>query len=259
MSESRRRSETHAAQPRPQGSADLWIPADQGIEPREAAAFRRRLDYQGSAELIPTAGPDAAADQGPAIKAVWEPAPPGAAGHASRRRDRRGASGPGDSPERRARRRRRRSAIIGGVAAVALGITGYSELTGKGPAFTKGAATTILPAASSSADDGQAANSSLGTGITLTNRPSHSPTASSSTSASASASPTGTATAAQTKPAAGGGSAAPGQPSTSASPSPTSGSGGGNGGGGGGGGGDTPTPTPAPTHTSRSCFLIFCN
>jgi hypothetical protein len=230
------------------------MPADQGIDPSEAAAFRRRLDYQGSTDLIPMAGPDAAADQGPAIKAVWEPGPktpPDAAGHASRRRDRRsghsGGSGHGHggSPGGRSRtRRRRRGLIIGGVLTVALGATGYTELTGNGPTFTKGAATTILPAASSPTGASQSANSSLGTGISLTSGPSHSPTASHSPSATASAS----ASPKQTKPAGGGSNPPGGQPTGTALPTQTSGL----------GGPGTSTPTPSPSQSPRSCFLIFC-
>lgn len=172
------------------------------------------------------AGPDAAADQGPAIKAVWQPGPPDAHGqqpNASRRRaDRRRTAG----------RRRRRALVVGAALAIALGTGGYVELNNKGPVLEKGAATTILPPASAPSDTSQTVNSTLGTSVSLTNTasPSRSPHA----SASASATPGKSANA--------GASASPSPSRTDqAKPSPS------------------PDPSASPSQSPRTCFLFICN
>lgn len=175
------------------------------------------------------AGPDAAADQGPAIKAVWEPQPqdlspePGA-----RRRDRRpttragqpGAAGP------RATGRKKRTLMVGGAAAVAVvavGVIGVAGLDG-GDSLIKGAATRVLPAASpTDATAAQSANSTIGSSLSITG--SRSPSASPSRSASPSATRSETPTAAASPTA-----------SRTASASPSA--------------------QPSPHKTT--CFLIFC-
>ncbi|HEV2345243.1 MAG TPA: hypothetical protein VGS97_14185 [Actinocrinis sp.] len=230
MSESRRRSDAHREAPwAQQGPESAWTAGGQGIDPSEAAAFRRRLDHQASAELIPLAGPDAAADQGPAIKAVWEPAPPRSApaAHTSRRRDRRGPSGRGGHGRSH---RKRRAMVVGAVLAIVLAAGGYVEMSDKGPSMTKGAATTILPPAASPSDTGVSVDSSLGTSVSLTNPPSRSRSA----SASPSASTTHSAAASQSA------TPSPGGTSGSVSPSPSS----------------RPSPSPSPSQTH--CFLFFC-
>ncbi|MGH3416629.1 MAG: hypothetical protein ACRDSS_09180, partial [Actinocrinis sp.] len=142
------------------------------------------MDYQGSAELIPTAGPDAASEQGPAIKAVWEPAPPSVPG---RRQSRRAGEG-----QRSRENKRRGTLVAGALAAVAVAAVGFVGLSGgdkPGPA--KGSAATYLPDASASAtaNTGQSGSGSNGTDVSLPNGSSPArPTASASASPSASAS-----------------------------------------------------------------------
>lgn len=195
--------------------------------------FRRRLDYQGSAELIPTAGPDAAADQGPAIKAVWEPQSAGAlpGGPGTRRADRRQPARAGQAGERAratgARRRKKRTAVVGGaaVAAVAVGTIGFMSLSGGGDPLVRGAATKVLPAASvtDATPTGESASSNIGGSLSITGRPSRSATPSHSPAA----------TATQSK----GPAKSPG-----ATPS----------------GAASLSPSPSPTPHKTTCFLFIC-
>lgn len=232
VSEAHRRSDTHRGQQRAQRPEPYRPTGQPDIDPGQAVEFRRRLDYQGSAELIPTAGPDAQADQGPAIKAVWEPEPPGAsagAGPGSRRQSRRtGAvrSGSGRLPGRAGTsKKRRRILIFGGAAAVAVAVVGIAGLSGGGSGPNKGSAATILPAASSAPADAAAANQSTGADAS-----GGSPTSSASASASPSRTPSATHSASS---------------SSSARPSATRGT-------------ATQSATPKPSPSKTTCFLFFC-
>ncbi|HEU5354096.1 MAG TPA: hypothetical protein VFU65_06525 [Actinocrinis sp.] len=233
MSDAYRRSEGHRdGEPWTQNSEPRRRSRQQGIDPGQAAEFRRRLDYQGSAELIPTAGPDAASDQGPAIKAVWEPEPAHAlaTGPAARRRDRRA---PGrasqatasQSRAKRAGRRKKRSVVLGGAtaAAVAVGAIGFMTFQGGGDSMAKGGAANVIPVSSPGATATDRTNGTIGTSLSVTASPSHSATA--SHSATPSATPSKGATG-------------------SASPSATSSA--------------SHSPTPRPSPTKQNCFLIFC-
>lgn len=233
MSEAYRRSEGNRDEPWTQHSEPHRPPRHVGIDPGQAAEFRRRLDYQGSAELIPTAGPDAAADQGPAIKAVWEPKPMDAvpAGPGARRRERRQTGRPnqsaaGQARARKSARRKKRTVVVGGAtaAAVAVGALGFMTFNDGGGSLGKGAAANVIPVSSPGATStGQGTNSTIGTSLSVTSSPSR--TATPSRSPSPSATPS--------KAAAG-----------TATPSATlSGS---------------QSPTPRPSRTQQSCFLIFC-
>jgi hypothetical protein len=225
VSEARRRHpEPRRGHPHAQPPEPLWGRGHDAIDLREAAKFRRSLDAQGSTDLIPTAGPDAPADQGPAIKAVWEPmAPQGPEGHRRRAQDSRTHS-------RRATRRgggRRRTLIFGSAAAVVLVGAAVADLNDGSTPPAKGAATTVLPMVSDSSspaqqvqggDPGQPTD---GSSPHASRTPSHSPSPSRTADHSGppSASPT-----------AGGPSASP----------------------------TTATSTPTPSKSSTSCFLIFC-
>ncbi|HZP50861.1 hypothetical protein [Actinocrinis sp.] len=233
MSEAYRRSEGSRDEPWTQHSEPRRPPRHIGIDPGQAAEFRRRLDYQGSAELIPTAGPDAAADQGPAIKAVWEPKPVDAvpAGPGTRRRDRRQTARPNQSAAGQARvkkaaRRKKRTVVVGGAAAaaVAVGALGFMTFHDGGDSLGRGAAANVIPVSSPGATStGQGANSTIGTSLSVTSSPSHSATPSHSPSPSATPSKAASGTA---------------TPSATRSGSQS--------------------PTPRPSRTQQTCFLIFC-
>ncbi|HEU5429329.1 MAG TPA: hypothetical protein VFU74_20790 [Actinocrinis sp.] len=231
MSEAYRRSEGYRDdEPWAQGSEPRRPTRQLGIDPGQAAEFRRRLDYQGSAELIPTAGPDAASDQGPAIKAVWEPEPAHAAatGPGARRRERRTPGRASQSAAGQARakaaRRKKRSVVLGGAtaAAVAVGAIGFMTFQGGGDSTAKGGAANVIPVSSPGATSTDRANGVIGTSLSVTASPSRSATPSHSPTPSATQSKaaTGTASASATRSA-------------------------------------SPSPTPR-TSSTRTCFLIFC-
>jgi hypothetical protein len=189
--------------------------------------FRRSLDAQGSTDLIPTAGPDAAADQGPAIKAVWEPQEPAARAAHSRRgaqdgraRSRRRPSGAG----------RRRSLIFGGAAAVVLVGAAVADLNSGSAGPQKGAATTVLPMVSDSPTPSQQVQ------IGDVSQTTQAPTPSGSRTPSHSPSPSHTASA-SARP-----SLSPSSPAAGGSSSASA----------------TASATPTATKSTPSCFLIFC-
>ena len=226
VSEARRRHpESRRGHPQTQAPEPLWGRGHDAIDLQEAVRFRRSLDEQGSTDLIPTAGPDAAADQGPAIKAVWEPMAPDAAtaGHRRRAQDSRTHS-------RRAPRRgvgRRRTLIFGSAAAVVLVGAAVADLNDGGATPLKGAATTVLPMVT---DSSSAIQQAPGGGMgQATQDPSQH--ASHSPSHSPSPSPTPDHSAGQSaSPTAGGPTASP----------------------------TAPSKTPTPSKSSPNCFLIFC-
>jgi hypothetical protein len=227
VSEARRRHpDPRRGHPQAQHPEPLWGRGHDAIDLQEAVKFRRSLDAQGSTDLIPMAGPDAPADQGPAIKAVWEPmAPQGPEGHRRRVQDSRTHS-------RRATRRgggRRRTLIFGSAAAVVLVGAAVADLNDGSAPPVKGAATTVLPMVSDSSSPaqqlqgGDPGRATDGSSPHASRSPSHSPSPSHTADHSAgppSASPT-----------AGGPSA-----------SPTT----------------TGSATPTPAKSSPNCFLIFC-
>jgi hypothetical protein len=227
VSEARRRHpDPRRGHPQAQPPEPLWGRGHDAIDLQEAVKFRRSLDEQGSTDLIPMAGPDAAADQGPAIKAVWEPMAPESSpeGHRRRAQDSR-------THTRRAPRRgsgKRRTLIFGSAAAVVLVGAAVADLNDGNPTPVKGAATTVLPMVTdSSSTVQQARDGELGQ---ATQDPSHH----ASRSPSSSPSPSHTAGRSAGPPS---GSPSPGAPTAS----PTA-----------------PTTTPTPTKSSPNCFLIFC-
>jgi hypothetical protein len=223
VSEARRRHpDPRRGHPQAQPPEPLWGRGHDAIDLREAVKFRRSLDAQGSADLIPMAGPDAAADQGPAIKAVWEPMAPEASaeGHRRRAQDSRAHS-------RRAPRRgtgRRRTLIFGSAAAVVLVGAAVADLNDGSTTPLKGAATTVLPMVSDSSSPARAQGGDLGQPTDASSphasrTPSHSPSPSHTASPSTRPTPTG-----------------PG----SASATPTA------------------TQSSPRASSSPSCWLIFC-
>jgi hypothetical protein len=187
------------------------------------------LDAQGSADLIPTAGPDAAADQGPAIKAVWEPSAAGRPGErpGGRRGAPEGRASARRSGSRQKRSGRRRGVIFAGTAAVVLVGVVVADLNSRGPGPQKGAATTVLPMVSDSATPSQQAQAA---NLTQTADPSR------SASRSPSSSPSPSRSAAP--------SLTPGAPTSTGASS----------------GAASPTATrTTPKSNPTTCFLIFCS